>query len=205
MICVALALGVASAAFGKIEIGVTASGERFIVGESDADQARRLAPTLQSLPDADLGGHIERYARSNRLEPRLVQAVMQVESGYNRRALSNKGAMGLMQLMPDTARSLRVEDPWDVEQNVRAGAAYLRGLLDRFQGRLEVALAGYNAGPGAVDRFDGIPPYRETQEYVRKVMGLYQGRSVAVGNKVMISRDAQNRFVLSVLPPAIQR
>lgn len=205
--CVALAFAfaAASAATARIEIGVAPNGERFILGESDSDKAHRLAPTLLSLSDSELTGHIERYSRANRLEPGLVQAVMQVESGYNRRALSNKGAMGLMQLMPDTARSLRVQDPWDAEQNVRGGTAYLRALLDRFQGRLQDALAGYNAGPGAVTRFKGIPPYRETQEYVRKVLGLYHGRNVAVGNKVLLSRDAQNRFVLSVLPPAIQR
>jgi soluble lytic murein transglycosylase-like protein len=113
--------------------------------------------------------------------------------------------MGLMQLMPDTARALRVTDPWDIEQNVRAGAAYLRGMLDRFQGRVQDALAGYNAGPGAVERHRGVPPYRETQEYVRRVLGLYQGPAMVAANKVLLRRDAQNRFVLTYQPPAAQR
>jgi soluble lytic murein transglycosylase-like protein len=103
------------------------------------------------------------------LDPALVAAVAAVESGFNPRAVSPAGAVGVMQLMPGTAAELGVSDPFDPAQNVRAGARYLRNLLDRF-GKLELALAAYNAGPGAVERYGGIPPYRETVEYVKKVL-----------------------------------
>ena len=118
---------------------------------------------------------IERYAGEHGLDPRLVQALIQVESGYDERALSRKGAIGLMQLMPGTATELGVSNPWDAVQNLRGGTRYLRNLLDRFAGNIELALAGYNAGAGAVERHRGIPPYVETQDYVKKVLGLYRG------------------------------
>ena len=113
---------------------------------------------------------ITQFARQRSLRPELVRAVIHVESGFDARARSPKGAMGLMQLMPQTARELGVRDPYDPEDNIRGGTKYLRQLLDKYDGREELALAAYNAGPGAVDRYDeAIPPYRETRDYVRKV------------------------------------
>ena len=120
---------------------------------------------------------IQEHASRQALRPELVRAVIQVESGFNPRALSPKGAMGLMQLMPATARSLGVNNPWDPAQNIRGGTDYLRHLLDEYDGNEELALAAYNAGSGAVSKYGRrIPPYRETRDYVRKV-GAAAGES----------------------------
>ena len=99
------------------------------------------------------------------LAPELVDTVARQESGYRPQVVSSAGAIGIMQLMPATARSLGV-DPWDPVANINGGAAYLRALLDQFDGRVDLALAAYNAGPSAVKRHDGVPPYRQTQTYV---------------------------------------
>jgi soluble lytic murein transglycosylase-like protein len=112
---------------------------------------------------------ISRHAAAFRLEEALVRAVIKAESGYNSRAVSNKGALGLMQLMPDTAKLMKVGDPLDVEENIRGGSRYLRLMLDEFNGDLDLALAAYNAGPNAVRRHGGIPPYEETRTYVDRV------------------------------------
>ena len=112
---------------------------------------------------------IAEHAKANDLNPVLVRAVIETESAFNPRAISRVGAMGLMQLMPGTARDLGVVDPFDPEDNIRGGTKYLRSLLDRFDGNVEHALAAYNAGPGAVEKYDGVPPYRETRNYVAKI------------------------------------
>lgn len=112
---------------------------------------------------------IRRYASLYRLEEALVQAVIKVESDYNPSAVSSKGAMGMMQLIPKTAKLLKVSDPLDPEQNIRGGSIYLRMMLDQFKGDLDMALAAYNAGPTAVRRYGGVPPYKETQRYLTKV------------------------------------
>ena len=112
---------------------------------------------------------IDHHARQQGLRPDLVRAVIQVESAFNPRARSNKGAMGLMQLMPATARELGVRNAYDPLENIRGGVTYLRSLLDQFNGNEELALAAYNAGSGTVDRYGHVPPYRETRDYVRKV------------------------------------
>lgn len=121
-------------------------------------------------------GIIQTHAALQRVRTSLVRAVVQVESGFNPLARSPKGAMGLMQLMPATAAEFGVRDPFNPYENVRAGVAYLRLLLDRYRGNEELALAAYNAGPGAVDRNgQQIPPYQETVEYVRRVRGAASG------------------------------
>lgn len=113
-------------------------------------------------------------ARRYRLSPALLHAVIRAESAYNHRAVSHAGAQGLMQLMPATARRYGVRDSFDPAQNIRGGAAYLRDLLDMFDQDVKLALAGYNAGEGAVMKYGrSIPPYKETQSYVRKVLRYY--------------------------------
>lgn len=150
---------------------------------------------------------VEAHSGRHGLDPRLVLAVIEVESAYRPNARSHKGAIGLMQLMPATAAGLEVDDPYDPEQNLRGGTAYLARMLDRF-GSVELALAAYNAGPEAVERYDGVPPYRETREYVRRVLGLYHGREVTLsgtagaprGRKPYIVREADGRMVLTTDP-----
>lgn len=119
--------------------------------------------------------HIESAAAETRLDPQLLHAVIRTESGYNPRAVSPKGALGLMQLMPDTARRYGVANAFDPAQNVRGGARYLRDLLQMFSQDLSLALAAYNAGEGAVARYGNrIPPFPETQAYVPRVLRDYQ-------------------------------
>lgn len=108
------------------------------------------------------------------VDARLVHAVILVESGFNPRAHSNKDARGLMQLLPSTAKRFGVEDIWDPVQNIRGGVSYLRWLIEHFDGRLSRVLAAYNAGEHAVEKYDGIPPYRETKKYVRRILILYR-------------------------------
>lgn len=117
---------------------------------------------------------IERYALANRLEKALVKAVIKAESDYNPRAVSSKGAQGMMQLIPETAREMKVVDPFDPEDNIRGGTRYLRKMLDLFNGNTDLAIAAYNAGPGAVRQHGGIPPYTETRNYVQRVKRFLQ-------------------------------
>ncbi len=115
---------------------------------------------------------ILQVAQSHNLDPDLIKAVVHVESSFQPHARSYKGAMGLMQLMPQTARRFGVTDAYHPDQNVTGGARYLRELLDRYAGNETLAIAAYNAGEGAVDRYVGVPPYSETQQYVRRVLKM---------------------------------
>ncbi len=132
-------------------------------------------PAPSSRPPKDLPAMIGAAARSSRLDPRLLRAVVRAESDGNPRAVSPKGAQGLMQLMPATALSLGVTDPFDPSQNLRAGTLYLRQLLDRYHGDLDKSLAAYNAGAQAVDRSRGVPNIPETRSYVRRITNSYFG------------------------------
>jgi soluble lytic murein transglycosylase-like protein len=140
-------------------------------------------------------------ARHN-VDPNLVRAVVKVESNFNSNAVSRKGAMGLMQLMPATARSLNVQNPFDAEQNVDAGVRHLKQLLENYGGDVDLTLAAYNAGSGAVARSAGVPRYAETQNYVRRITNLYYGGfdfrpSGASHEPLHIERDARGVLYIS--------
>jgi len=132
------------------------------------DMYRKESPSIES-------GHrsyldiIRRHADFYRLEEALVKAVIKVESDYQPQIVSKKGAQGLMQLIPATARSVKVNNPFDPSENIRGGSEYLRRMLDLFNDDLELALAAYNSGPTTVKQYGGIPPYDETRNYVKKV------------------------------------
>jgi len=134
-----------------------------------AYEAPKLA--VQSVPEL-----VDRLAAQYGVPVNLARALVTVESNYQPDAVSPKGAMGLMQLMPATAKYYAVADPFDPEQNLTAGMQHLKGLLDRYNNQTSSALAAYNAGEGAVARYGGIPPYRETQDYVRRILALAKER-----------------------------
>lgn len=148
-------------------------------------QALARKPAASPRPDGAGTGFqplIQTAARRYGLDPALISALIEVESGFDPRAASPSGAKGLMQLMDETAASLGVSDPFDPVQNVMAGARLLRQLLERYRGDVRLALAAYNAGAGAVDRHGGVPPYAETQAYVSRVLGAvnrYRGASAS--------------------------
>jgi hypothetical protein len=195
-----LVLGLLAAAGpARAELALLANGQVFKVASHRAEGASVWLSLKGggeiSLPAAEVRGFVpdevmdevgpardlselekmaEDTARRHGLEPSLVRAVAAVESGFRPAAVSPKGAQGLMQLMPSTARSLGVEDAFDPASNLDGGTRHLRTLLERYEGDLAKALAAYNAGEGAVARHGGVPPYRETKAYVKKVLQKYE-------------------------------
>lgn len=136
---------------------------------------RRPVIAARALPATSYDRFIEYLANETGVSADLIKAVAMVESGFNETARSSKGALGLMQLMPVIAREYGVHDPYDPHQNLRAGATHLSSLLERYDGDLTLTLAAYNAGSGAVKRYNGVPPYRETRNYIRKIHDLLGG------------------------------
>ena len=141
-----------------------------------AASVRATTPFGSSGKSAPFEASIVQHSRQHKVAADLVRAVIQVESAFNPVAVSNKGAMGLMQLMPATATELGVGNPFDPDQNIRGGVQYLRKLLDRYNGNVELALAAYNAGIGNVEKYGDVPPFKETKNYVKKITG---GKPVA--------------------------
>src|SRR5271156_1604758 len=157
----------------------------------------------RAFTQGDIDAAIEQAATRHNVDPSLVRSVVKVESDFNPNAVSRKGAMGLMQLMPSTARSLNVSNPFDPAQNVDAGVRHLRALLDNYGGNVQLSLAAYNAGAGAVSRSAGVPKFRETQNYVRRITNLYNngGGDTVFGNPVhepvRVERDARGVLYIS--------
>lgn len=146
---------------------------------------RKIGNTLRqrhaAVSERDFEPVIRRHASQHRLHPALIRAVIKAESNFDPLAISRAGAVGLMQLMPETAQRLEVRDLYDPDENVGGGTKYLRQLLDRFQGNLSLALAAYNAGENAVDRYQALPPYTETRQYVRRVLQYYRAGLIRDG------------------------
>lgn len=145
----------------------------------DADFQKILDSKVENKKDStsisrtEINDLISKYSDKNGLDENFVKAVINQESGFNPNATSKCGAMGLMQLMPSTAEGLGVKNAYDAEQNIEGGTKYLKGLMDRFNNDKSLALAAYNAGPNAVKKYGGIPPYAETQNYVKNILSKY--------------------------------
>jgi len=158
----------------------------------------------RSVSAEEIDKAIDDAAARNGVDPNLVRAIVKVESNFNPRAVSSKGAMGLMQLMPSTARSLNVENPFDARQNIEGGVRHFRSLMNTFGGNLELSLAAYNAGAGAVQRSGGVPNYSETRNYVRKITDLYGSRTSGMklmgsagARPIRVTRDSRGYLVIT--------
>lgn len=174
-----------------------------------SSEIERFEPDLSAPASADpknLSETIHSISARHHLDPDLVNSVIRAESGFNPRAVSPKGAQGLMQLMPGTASGLGVADSFDPGANVEGGSRYLRTLLERYNFDLIKALAAYNAGPGRVERYRGVPPYFETQAYVARVIRDFNKKKLAERRtaKTSASRKASTRRTVSRQPKAVE-
>ncbi len=173
------------------------------LNRDSASDTQNIGFARKPFSQREIDAAIEQAAARHNVDPNLVRSVIKVESNFNPNAVSRKGAMGLMQLMPQTARQLKVTNPFDPEQNVDAGVRHLKSLMESFRGDVKLTLAAYNAGAGAVARSSGIPRYAETRNYVRRITELYYGGSgwSILGNPVhdpvRVQRDSRGVLYIS--------
>jgi hypothetical protein len=195
----------ANAASMKAARSAAAEVSEYIGKESNQSANAKIVAANSHFTGAtqeDIDAAIAQAAARHNVDPNLVRAVVKVESNFNPNAVSRKGAMGLMQLMPSTARSLNVKNPFDPEQNIDAGVRHLKKLLENYGGDVKLTLAAYNAGAGAVARSSGVPHYAETQNYVRRIENLYYrgdifGPASASPDPVRVQRDAHGVLYIS--------
>ena len=170
------------------------TGDGVKLAAQAADQTQKTTPVqefqgilkngLNAIKE-DMDSIFEEASALYQIPSKLLRAVAKAESGFNPKAVSKAGAMGVKQLMPGTARSLGVSDPYNARQNILGGAKYLKQNLNRFGGDVSLALAAYNAGPGSVTKYGGIPPYKETQNYVKKIMADYTGNHTILAGRTV--------------------
>lgn len=159
---------------GVIHYSNTQPDEKFTLYLREGPKAAPRAKGSSISGASWMTGYVDRVSRANDLPPALVHAIIKAESNGQRLAVSRKGARGVMQLMPFTSKRLRVADPFDPIENIEGGIRYIKELLVSFEGNLTNTVAAYNAGPAAVRKYGGVPPYQETRLYVRRVMDLYR-------------------------------
>ena len=147
---------------------------KFTLYLREAPKFAPRAPASSPVGASWMNGYVDRFSRANDLPPALIHAIIKAESNGQRKAVSRKGAEGVMQLMPFTSKRMRVSDPFDPIENIEGGIKYIKELLVTFEGNLTNTVAAYNAGPAAVRKYGGVPPYQETRLYVRRVMDLYR-------------------------------
>jgi soluble lytic murein transglycosylase-like protein len=164
---------------GVIHYSNTQPDEKFTLYLREGPKDGPRAPAASLPTESWMTGYVDRVSRANNLPPALIHAIIKAESNGQRKAVSPKGAKGVMQLMPFTSKRMRVVDPFDPIENIEGGIRYIQELLVSFEGDLVNTIAAYNAGPAAVRKYGGVPPYRETRLYVRRVMDLYRQYSAA--------------------------